>query len=563
MVLNDYNPLNDTINVLQTIFVTVIVVGLFRSFEKDKQKDISFINIFDDLIIFSSVVTYPLINGLQWFSYYTENNKHKFVTTLYIIIPVWIIYYVLWLAAINVEIKTINDDIDILLKDQKSQIIENYEDKVEGDEAIKINDKKNVKDYSLKVKAQFIIQRFYQTLKINSKDKFIIFHTCLKKIFCYMEIYFMIFFIGFQYQMIIYGDIDNSHFSLTYVSGYCAENFGVNKCRNLNITLVIVQYICIIILAFDLVYHSFYLFFTSSNSKLSEKLLTYYQKNNNWLNKHYYFNRFIVGFNHIVIIAVITCPAVISGFLLSTNSYTTKIAFALYSLSLARLLDHFGDTEPKKVKTMISFYLNWHARMIKNDEVEKIKNKLEKQTKKLNKITHRCSDANIKKEVNDIRGALENQKEDLADIILNYDVNKINDIIMTINLSLLCLIEKMTILNYNLRQAQNSEAVKIQSSETKKNNEIKARDKNLIIIDLAIVRKKIIMVFVSLQDFYKKINLDNKPDKDLKTEQIMINIEKNSTKTKIEIKEEILNLLEDFKDFGDNEDDEQVKEISA
>ncbi|CAG8694441.1 17529_t:CDS:2, partial [Cetraspora pellucida] len=238
------------------------------SFEKDKQKDISFINIFDDLIIFSSVVTYPLINGLQWFSYYTENNKHKFVTTLYVIIPVWIIYYVLWLAVINVEIKTINDDIDILLKDQKSQIIENYEDKVEGDEAddykdksIKINDKKNVKDYSLK--------------------------------------------------------------------------------------------------------------------------------------------------------------------------------------------------------------------------------------------------------------------------------------------------------------AQNSEAVKIQSSEMKKNNEIKARDKKLIIIDLAIVRNKIIMAFVSLQDFYKKINLGNKPNKDLKTEQIMINIEKNSTKTKIEIKEEILNLLEDFEDFGDHEDDEQVKEISV
>ncbi|CAG8809546.1 14718_t:CDS:1, partial [Racocetra persica] len=65
-------------------------------------------------------------------------------------------------------------------------------------------------------------------------------------------------------------------------------------------------------------------------------------------------------------------PAIVSGYLLNTNSLTTKIVFAISSISLSRLIEHFGDNEPKKINTAISFYLNWNVKM--NEKMKKEKN---------------------------------------------------------------------------------------------------------------------------------------------------------------------------------------------
>ncbi|CAG8818642.1 17461_t:CDS:1, partial [Gigaspora rosea] len=126
-----------------------------------------------------------------------------------------------------------------------------------------------------------------------------------------------------------------------------------------------------------------------------------------------------------------------------TNSSTTKLAFTSYSISLSRLIDHFGDNEPKKIKTMISVYLNWHARMIKNDAIENFKEKLEDQIKKLKEITN-LYDKTFEKKIGKIIKALENQKEELVNTILTCERAEINHKIIRINVSLLYLIKHIT-----------------------------------------------------------------------------------------------------------------------
>ncbi|RIB25782.1 hypothetical protein C2G38_2165127 [Gigaspora rosea] len=278
MALSNYDPFNDTIDTIATIFVAIIVVGLFKCFEKDKLKDFSFINVFDDCIIFSSVIIYPFINGFQWYSYYTEDNKRFLVYAL--------------------------------------------------------------------------------------------------KIFGYGIIIVMCYFNMFLYGVVITGDVNiNIMDNRDHISGYCIENFGTSRCKGISKALNVL--------------------------------------------------------------------AVISGYFLSTNSSTTKLAFTIYSISLSRLIDHFGDNEPKKIKTMISVYLNWHARMIKNDAIENFKEKLEDQIKKLKEITN-LYDKTFEKKIGKIIKALENQKEELVNTILTCERAEINHKIIRINVSLLYLIKHIT-----------------------------------------------------------------------------------------------------------------------
>ncbi|CAG8562709.1 13925_t:CDS:2 [Cetraspora pellucida] len=76
----------------------------------------------------------------------------------------------------------------------------------------------------------------------------------------------------------------------------------------------------------------------------------------------------------------------IIGYLLSTNSTTTKIVFAICSISFSRLVEHFYDNEPKKINTMISIYLNFHGFMVKKAEIENIKDKLKNILNELSEI---------------------------------------------------------------------------------------------------------------------------------------------------------------------------------
>ncbi|CAG8695994.1 9622_t:CDS:1 [Gigaspora margarita] len=180
----------------------------------------------------------------------------------------------------------------------------------------------------------------------------------------------------------------------------------------------------------------------------------------------------------------------ISEYLFSTSSSNTKLVFAIYSISLSRLIDHFGDNEPKKVKTMISFYLNWHARMEKNNAIENIKKKLADQIKELKKIANQ-SDTKIKKSIDNIKEVLEDQKEELVKIIFILEMDKINNKIIEIKKALLYQINMM---NLYSKMMQNNETI----------DRIDALEKILSIIGLNTIRNKLFKIFILLQDFQEK-----------------------------------------------------------
>ncbi|PKY49449.1 hypothetical protein RhiirA4_465453 [Rhizophagus irregularis] len=65
-----YDPAIDAINTILTGFLPALIFGMFNSFESKKKKKISFINIFDDLIIFGSIVAFPMQTGFELSQYY-------------------------------------------------------------------------------------------------------------------------------------------------------------------------------------------------------------------------------------------------------------------------------------------------------------------------------------------------------------------------------------------------------------------------------------------------------------------------------------------------------------
>ncbi|CAG8508540.1 4330_t:CDS:2 [Dentiscutata heterogama] len=67
---NQYNPLNDTVNTVISGLLPGLIVGLFNGFESAKRRGFSSpINVFDDIIIFYSIIIYPLVSGLQCISF--------------------------------------------------------------------------------------------------------------------------------------------------------------------------------------------------------------------------------------------------------------------------------------------------------------------------------------------------------------------------------------------------------------------------------------------------------------------------------------------------------------
>lgn len=93
---------------------------------------------------------------------------------------------------------------------------------------------------------------------------------------------------------------------------------------------------------------------------------------------------------HMILITVF--PAIMSGYLLSTNPRTTKIAFGICIISFTRLVDHFGD-KPEEVNTAISVYVNLRSDEsqinIENltEEVENLTSKIKKQMIEVKKQT--------------------------------------------------------------------------------------------------------------------------------------------------------------------------------
>ncbi|CAG8706296.1 22411_t:CDS:2, partial [Dentiscutata erythropus] len=151
MASNGDSILNATTDVLSTIFVAVIVVGLFKCFEKDKLKNVSFINIFDDCLIFLSAIIYPIISGIQCILYHMAGNDHE-KKRIISMLPLTIMKLYVFVVMISIGGLSI-----------------------------------------------------------------------------------------YQYQLIIYGDIDKG--DISYVSGFCSQHFGIERCTNVK---AIVNYVSLI-----------------------------------------------------------------------------------------------------------------------------------------------------------------------------------------------------------------------------------------------------------------------------------------------------------------------------
>ncbi|KAF0550218.1 hypothetical protein F8M41_024794 [Gigaspora margarita] len=129
------------------------------------------------------------------------------------------------------------------------------------------------------------------------------------------------------------------------------------------------------------------------------------------------------------------------GYLLSTDSVTTKLSFGICSIALSRLLDHYGDDQPEKINTLVSCYMNYTLTMwagdILRDETEKI---LEGLIKLLTIIADRTEFKTAKK-INYVKNSVENQlkifKEGSKDIEgLSKIQDNIKNVICTLNIQI-------------------------------------------------------------------------------------------------------------------------------
>ncbi|RIB23649.1 hypothetical protein C2G38_2072218 [Gigaspora rosea] len=259
---DQYNPLDDTINTVLPGLLSGLIVGLFKGFEKAKRKGFSSpINVFDDFIIFYSIIIYPLVSGLQWYNTYTKFGIILIIASIVTFIRIATLYFK---AFINMQ------------------------------RDIEYHYKKSV-------------------------------------------IYFSIFLLCFI-----------SLNSYNHVSSFCEDTFHLDNCRYLRTKISSAYGICGMLNLFASIYHFYFVKkFTAIHNRFKE------------IRKRYsIIHYFLIAANYIIISTLMIYPAFIVGYILSNNTYTTKISFSICSIAFSRLIEHFGEA-PEKINTVISYYLNY------------------------------------------------------------------------------------------------------------------------------------------------------------------------------------------------------------
>ncbi|CAB4403915.1 unnamed protein product [Rhizophagus irregularis] len=370
-----YNPAEETINSILTGLLPVLIFGLFNGFEDGKKKTISMINIFDDFVIFASITIYPLITALEWYQYYTKLNKIMVIINYIIVAIVEIISYSFFLfirykseslykcllfirRKIGVEENENNEQENEEERNDETSISMDEENENEDNEGENNEDGNSIQHEEKKISKQHIIN---------------ILKSLLSEILVCLFISILTIISMNGYNTFIKGDLEvnislnvkdiNNNYK--YISNYCTENFGVNKCDSLRIINMIVYF------------SSFGLYFLQLIYICYKARLYKLQKRENKILRW-----FTSILKHINIIILIVYPAIVSGYLISTNPITTKIAFGICTLSFTRLVNHFNE-KPEKVNTLISFYLNSHIYKDKK-QIEKLTEDIEDLTKKLN-----------------------------------------------------------------------------------------------------------------------------------------------------------------------------------
>ncbi|CAG8573886.1 816_t:CDS:1 [Cetraspora pellucida] len=155
--------------------------------------------------------------------------------------------------------------------------------------------------------------------------------------------------------------------------------------------------------------------------------------------------------NRIISFILVIYPAILSGYLLSTNSILTKILFAICIISLSRLIEHFGDNEPEKITTIISYYLNYNSNM----HIRKlIYDQLDDQKKQLEKIMDQIGFKN-KEVINSVKNSLKNQSKVISE--QKVEINEIKDVIKALTRQIKILQEEIERLQEEIRELQDNQ----------------------------------------------------------------------------------------------------------
>jgi len=168
------------------------------------------------------------------------------------------------------------------------------------------------------------------------------------------------------YFMIIVGDLPSNSDNNKQVGDYCKENFTYDRCYVLGILNSVIYFICSGVNIIGCAFHASV--WSMSERSIFDNLIYELDK----LDKSDKFKIFRTICKYSVIVILILFPAIVSRWLLSANSITTKLVFGICSISLSRLVEHFNDDEPEKANTIISRYLNKRRWKVK-EPIEEIK----------------------------------------------------------------------------------------------------------------------------------------------------------------------------------------------
>ncbi|PKK56857.1 hypothetical protein RhiirC2_799160 [Rhizophagus irregularis] len=215
---------------------------------------LSVINIFDDFVIFASIVIYPIITAIDWYQYYSSYYKKTVIAYYTVIAILGIISYIRFLRVqyIN-EVKENENNKNVSLDEEETEI----DERENGETSINMDNVNTNEENDEKINRRVIYKIIKKLFKKSTGEIF-----KGEMLACYF-IFVLTFSSYIGYDAFISGDLDAPNLSLnnvtfstdnfnnaknnvnkafSHMSSYCIENFGVKKCNNLRLTNMIIYF---------------------------------------------------------------------------------------------------------------------------------------------------------------------------------------------------------------------------------------------------------------------------------------------------------------------------------
>ncbi|CAG8830195.1 19631_t:CDS:2, partial [Gigaspora margarita] len=247
---------------------------------------------------------------------------------------------------------------------------------------------------------------------------------------------------------IVFSDTDQNSLYISFnhdvISQFCVEHydkFFPGRCRLVNLLsysahmLFIVIYFGSVISLFPLVFYRF-------RKKLRQKkqlegLIRFCKKF-----KPFYI--VIKHLNRLFILLLVIFPAIKTGYLLSTNSITTRLSFGICSISVSRILEHYNDDQPEKINTLVSFYMNYDLNMCMGDIIRSKTKKILKDLLKILTLIEDRVEFKTAKKINYVKNSVEKQLELFREKSKDIEnLSKIQESIKNVIFTLKCQMKKL------------------------------------------------------------------------------------------------------------------------